>query len=112
MTHAQRADGQTVPETVVPVCPAGRPDGVTLTRDGPRLTGIAPHLAALAADTVSRSPRAEAIADLGAGRRLCYADLWDGAARVAGGLLAAGVRPGDRVAIRLPNGADWGTASW
>ncbi|HEY4463813.1 MAG TPA: class I adenylate-forming enzyme family protein, partial [Streptosporangiaceae bacterium] len=74
---------------------------------GPRLTGIAPHLAALVQDTVSRSPRAEAIADLGTGRRLRYADLWDGASRVAGGLLAAGTGPGDRVAIRLPNGADW-----
>ena len=57
--------------------------------------------------TVACSPRAEAIADLGTGRRLGYACLWDGASRVAGGLLAAGVRPGDRVAIRLPNGADW-----
>jgi hypothetical protein len=52
VTHGQRAGGQTAPETVVPVCPAGRHDGVTLTRDEPRLTG-------------------------------------------------------DRVAIRLPNGADW-----
>ena len=80
---------------------------VTQTLREPRLTGIAPHLAALAAGTVRRSPRAEAIADLGTGRRLSYAGLWDGASRVAGGMLAAGVRPGDRVAIRLPNGADW-----
>ena len=80
---------------------------VTQTLREPRLTGIAPHLAALAAGTVRRSPRAEAIADLGTGRRLSYAGLWDGASRVAGGLLATGVRPGDRVAIRLPNGADW-----
>jgi long-chain acyl-CoA synthetase len=80
---------------------------VTRTLDGPRLTGVAPHLAALVRGTVDRSPRAEAIADLGTGRRLSYAGLWDDASRVAGGLLAAGVRPGDRVAIRLPNGAGW-----
>jgi len=80
---------------------------VTRTPREPRLTGLAPHLAALVEATVSRGPRAEAIADLGTGRRLSYADLWDGASRVAGGLLAAGTSPGDRVAIRLPNGADW-----
>ena len=33
--------------------------------------------------------------------------LWDRAARVAGGLRAAGVQRGDRVAIRLGNGVDW-----
>lgn len=80
---------------------------VTRTPRKPQLTGLAPHLAALVQDTVSRDPQAEAIADLGTGRRLRYADLWDEASRVAGGLLAAGVRPGGRVAIRLPNGADW-----
>jgi long-chain acyl-CoA synthetase len=80
---------------------------VTRTPRKPQLTGLAPHLAALVQDTVSRGPQAEAIADLGTGRRLRYADLCDEASRVAGGLLAAGVRPGGRVAIRLPNGADW-----
>jgi acyl-CoA synthetase (AMP-forming)/AMP-acid ligase II len=80
---------------------------VTRTPRKPRLTGLAPHLAALVQDTVGRGPQAEAIADLGTGRRLRYAGLWDEASRVAGGLLAAGVRPGGRVAIRLPNGADW-----
>ena len=33
--------------------------------------------------------------------------LWDRAARVAGGLRALGIQRGDRVAIRLGNGADW-----
>ena len=36
-----------------------------------------------------------------------YQELWDRAARVAGGLRAAGVKPGDRVAIRYTNGMDW-----
>ncbi|MBV9206919.1 MAG: AMP-binding protein, partial [Actinobacteria bacterium] len=39
--------------------------------------------------------------------RLSYAELWDRAARVAGGLRARGVQRGDRVAIRLGNGVDW-----
>ncbi|HEX4396094.1 MAG TPA: AMP-binding protein [Trebonia sp.] len=109
MTSGRRRDKQAAPETMVPVRSVGRDDGdgVTRTPDGLRLTGISPHLAALVRATVRRSPRTEAIADLGTARRLSYAGLWDGASRVAGGLLAAGVRPGDRVAIRLPNGADW-----
>ena len=39
--------------------------------------------------------------------RLSYAELWDRAARVAGGLRGLGVQRGDRVAIRLGNGVDW-----
>src|SRR5262249_15988574 len=39
-----------------------------------------------------------------------YRQVWDRAARVAGGLRAAGVARGDRVAIRLPNGNDWAFA--
>ena len=37
--------------------------------------------------------------------------LWDRVVRNAGGLLAAGVQPGDRVVLRLPNGPDL-TAAW
>ncbi|QEC48151.1 long-chain fatty acid--CoA ligase [Baekduia soli] len=71
-----------------------------------RYTGLHDSLVDLLADTVDRVPAAEAVAELG-GRRLSYRELWDGAARVAGGLRAGGVRPGDRVALQLPNGADW-----
>ena len=35
-----------------------------------------------------------------------------GAAKTAGGLRALGIQPGDRVAIRLANGADWCIAFW
>ena len=49
----------------------------------------------------------EALAETGDGPRLTYAELWDRAARVAGGLRSAGVGRGDRVAIRLGNGVDW-----
>jgi long-chain acyl-CoA synthetase len=56
--------------------------------------------------TVERTPDHEAIVEIG-GERLSYAQLWEGAARVSGGLRAAGVRRGDRVAIRLGNGLSW-----
>ena len=38
--------------------------------------------------------------------------MWDRAARVAGGLRAAGLERGDRAAILLPNGVDWVLAFW
>ena len=57
-------------------------------------------------DTVERSPQHEAVVEIGA-RRLTYQELWDQAARVAGGLKREGVGRGDRVAIRLANGVDW-----
>jgi long-chain acyl-CoA synthetase len=56
--------------------------------------------------SVDASPEAEALVQVG-GERLSYAGLWDRAARVAGGLRDSGVKPGDRVAIRLPNCLDW-----
>ncbi|HVW31682.1 MAG TPA: AMP-binding protein, partial [Acidimicrobiia bacterium] len=40
------------------------------------------------------------------------AEARDAAARAAGALAAAGVRPGDRVALFAPNGADWLRAWW
>src|SRR5215475_14266524 len=56
--------------------------------------------------TVDRMPRNPAIVEVG-GLSVTYAQLWDRSARIAGGLRDLGVRPGDRVAIRLPNGLDW-----
>ncbi|MGZ4569947.1 MAG: class I adenylate-forming enzyme family protein [Blastococcus sp.] len=56
--------------------------------------------------SVERDPSGEAIVEVD-GPRLTYRELWDAAARVAGGLRATGVERGDRVAIRLGNGADW-----
>jgi acyl-CoA synthetase (AMP-forming)/AMP-acid ligase II len=53
-----------------------------------------------------RSPDKEAIVELD-GPRVTYRELWDRAARVAGGLKSAGVERGDRVAIHLGNGLDW-----
>ena len=70
---------------------------------------------ALFADLAQMRPDVDAVVDLGQrdrlsigiDGRLTYARLWERAQRVAGGLAARGVRPGDRVAIRLPNGNDW-----
>jgi acyl-CoA synthetase (AMP-forming)/AMP-acid ligase II len=56
--------------------------------------------------TVEKSPDHEAIVEIG-GERLSYRELWERAARVAGGLRAQGVQRGDRVAIRLANGLNW-----
>jgi acyl-CoA synthetase (AMP-forming)/AMP-acid ligase II len=56
--------------------------------------------------TVDKSPDHEAIVELD-GERVTYRQLWDRAARVAGGLKATGVNRGDRVAIRLGNGLEW-----
>jgi acyl-CoA synthetase (AMP-forming)/AMP-acid ligase II len=55
------------------------------------------------------APAAEAFVELD-GPRFSYTELWDAAARVAGGLREAGLRRGDRVAIRHGNGADWALA--
>jgi long-chain acyl-CoA synthetase len=56
--------------------------------------------------TVDKCPDHEAIVELD-GERVTYRQLWDRAARVAGGLKETGVNRGDRVAIRLGNGLDW-----
>jgi long-chain acyl-CoA synthetase len=56
--------------------------------------------------SVERDPRGEAVVELD-GPRVSYRELWDRASRVAGGLRAAGVSRGDRVAIRSGNGLDW-----
>src|SRR6185312_3388936 len=63
-------------------------------------------LAHLLRASVERDADAVAIVELG-GASLSYAELWQRAERVAGGLSDAGVARGDRVAIRLGNGADW-----
>jgi long-chain acyl-CoA synthetase len=56
--------------------------------------------------SVERDRSATALLEVG-GPSLSYGELWDRAARVAGGLRDAGVERGDRVAIRLANGIDW-----
>lgn len=71
---------------------------------------VAPSLLAAARATVERVPDAEAVVDLSTGERWTYADLWQAASEVAGGLVVEGVEPGDRVGVALPNGSAWALA--
>jgi long-chain acyl-CoA synthetase len=80
-------------------------DGIARYQNRPR------SLVEMLRSTVDKFANAEAVVEVG-GERLTYRDLWDRAARTAGGLRASGVQPGDRVAIRLTNGADWCVAFW
>jgi acyl-CoA synthetase (AMP-forming)/AMP-acid ligase II len=56
-------------------------------------------------EVVNRAGDRLAVVD--ARRRVSYRELWDAAARLAGGLRAAGCRPGDRVCLDQPNGVEW-----
>lgn len=86
--------------------------GVSRGRDGiPRYDELPATLLEMLAEHVDARPDSEALVELGAGR-LTYRQLWDRAARVAGGLRAAGVKRGDRVAVRYPAGIDWALAFW
>ncbi|WP_091117034.1 class I adenylate-forming enzyme family protein [Geodermatophilus dictyosporus] len=69
-------------------------------------TDLPDSVVAMLRTSVERDPGGEAVVELD-GPRLTFRELWDAAARVSGGLRAAGVQRGDRVAIRLGNGADW-----
>ncbi len=57
--------------------------------------------------TVARVPEAEALVSRQQGIRLTYAELGQAVERLAGGLLSAGLGPGDRVGVWGPNRAEW-----
>ena len=81
--------------------------GIVRGDDGvKRYVELPDSVLALLRASVDRDPQGEAVVELD-GPRLSYEQLWDRSARVAGGLRAAGVTRGDRVAIRLGNGVDW-----
>src|SRR5512137_397716 len=83
------------------------PSGIERGADGIARYRNRPHtVIEMLRATVERAPNAEAVAEIG-GPSVTYQQLWDRAARVAGGLRAAGISGGDRVAIRLANGLDW-----
>lgn len=77
----------------------------------PRYDDLPPTLLALLRGQVDRRPDEEAVTELG-GERATYGQLWERAARVAGGLRADGLRRGDRVAVRYPAGMSWVLAFW
>lgn len=86
--------------------------GVSRGRDGvPRYDELPATLLDMLAEHVDTRPGSEALVELGGGR-LTYRQLWDRAARVAGGLRAEGIKRGDRVAVRYPAGIDWVLAFW
>jgi long-chain acyl-CoA synthetase len=103
---------------VASVQPAGRgrnpfdSSGVTRGADGiARYDELPASLVAMLRASVERDPHAVAVVEVG-GESVTYGELWDRAARVAGGLAAAGVARGDRAAILLPNGLAWVLAFW
>ena len=86
--------------------------GITRGADNiARYDGLHVSLIEMLRQTVDQSPHNEAIVEIGR-VRIDYAELWERAARVAGGLRALGVKRGDRVAIRFTNGLDWCIAFW
>src|SRR3954447_21656700 len=86
--------------------------GIERDADGvAHYTGRPPSLVHVLRASVERNPDAPAIVEVG-GPTLTYREMWDRAARVAGGLRERGIERGDRVANRLGNGADWVLAFW
>ena len=61
---------------------------------------------------VQRFPNSEALVVRHQRYRATYAQLWDQTGRAARGLLARGVRKGDRVGIWSPNRAEWVVAQY
>lgn len=74
-------------------------------------TELPPTLVDMLRAHVLATPDAEAVVEVD-GARLTYAGLWERASRVAGGLRAAGIGSGARVAVRYPAGVNWVLAFW
>jgi len=80
-----------------------------MVRDGrgvKHFTDLPASLVEMLRRSVDATPDAEALVELD-GQRLTYRELWDRAARVAGGLREAGLGDGDRVAVRHGNTLEW-----
>jgi long-chain acyl-CoA synthetase len=97
--------------TVVKPAPRGRnpfdQGGIERSADGlARYVERPASLVHLLRASVERDSSAVALVEVG-GPSIDYGELWRRSTRVAGGLRAAGVQRGDRVAIRLANGIDW-----
>ncbi len=66
-----------------------------------------PNLTRLLRSTAERGPRHPAVLDAGTGRELTWSELDAAVTGQALRLRAAGVQPGDRVAMALPNGVEF-----
>jgi acyl-CoA synthetase (AMP-forming)/AMP-acid ligase II len=86
--------------------------GVSRDRNGiPHYDQLPATLLDMLSEHVDNRPDSEAVIELGADR-LTYRQLWDRAAKVAGGLRDSGLQPGERVAVRYPAGINWVLAFW
>lgn len=86
--------------------------GVCVDRNGvARYDELPATLLEMLAEQFDSRPDAMAVIEVG-GDRLTYRQLWCRASRVAGGLRADGLKPGDRVAVRYPAGINWVLAFW
>jgi len=86
--------------------------GIVRTEDGVlRYSDLPQSLLAMFRASVEQVPTRECIVVVG-GERVTYQDVWDRSTRVAGGLAAGGVRPGDRVANRHGNSLEWCLGFW
>ena len=74
-----------------------------------RYTELPGSLVEMLRATVDRYPDEEAVVEVGGAERLTYRQLWDRAARVAGGLADSGTRPGQ--GGQPAAGIDWRRAS-
>jgi len=97
--------------TAVEPAPRGRNpfDESRVVRDArgvARYEGRPSSLVEMLRASVDRDASAVVLLEVG-GPSLTYGELWERSAAVAGGLRAAGVERGDRVAIRLANGIEW-----
>lgn len=86
--------------------------GVIRDRNGvPHYEQLPGTLIDLLAEQAEHRPDSEAVVELGVAS-LTYRQLWQQAARVAGGLRAEGLGRGDRVGVRYPAGLHWVLAFW
>ncbi|MCV7400620.1 AMP-binding protein [Mycobacterium fragae] len=86
--------------------------GVSRDRNGiPHYDELPATLLEMLSEHVDNRPDSEAVIELGADR-LTYRQLWDRAAKVAGGLRDSGLQRGERVAVRYPAGVNWVLAFW
>ncbi|HEY4019424.1 MAG TPA: AMP-binding protein, partial [Pseudonocardiaceae bacterium] len=68
-------------------------------------TASAGNIADLVASAAARGPAHAALIDAESGRTLSWSEVHAAADAQAAVLVAAGIAPGDRVAVRLPTGA-------